>query len=81
MYKDFEGQAVTIFASIKGGSPFQYKGVLKKADHVLILENASISLVREKVSSSVFGANSSFLTIEQDLPKVAINPDYVISIY
>lgn len=81
MYKDFEGQAVTIFASIKGGSPFQYKGVLKKADHVLILENASISLVREKVSSNVFGTNSSFLTIEQDLPKVAINPDYIISIY
>ena len=81
MFKDFEGKAVTIFATTKGSAVFRYEGLLKKADHILILENATISAAAQQAVASVFGKNSAFLTFAQDIETVGVNPEYIISIY
>ena len=80
MYKDFEGQKVTIFTSTRGSAPLRYEGTLKKADHILILENVTIYALAQQAAANVFGRGSSFMTFEQDLAKVGINEDYIISI-
>ena len=80
MYKEFEGQKVTIFTSTRGSTPLRYEGTLKKADHILILENVTIYALARQVASNVFDRGSSFMTFEQDLQKVGINEDYVIPV-
>jgi hypothetical protein len=80
MFKDFEGQEVSVIVSTKGANVYRYDGKLKSGDNKIQLENASISISTNQISQSIFGQGSAFTTIAENLPTVTINRDYVISV-
>jgi len=80
MYKDFEGKSVSVYVASRSEYILQYDGIVEKADHQLIMSGVTISILTHQLGRNVFGQGNSLFTIAQNVPKLAINQDYIISL-
>lgn len=80
MYKEYEGKAVTILVSSRGSGILQYDGTMAKGDHAVVLTDVTISQLTAQLGRNVFGQGSALYTFDQNIPKLTINEDYIISV-